>query len=572
MKSLRWSFLPTPDPKIVTSLSQAINVNPTLASILAQRGITDFDTARTFFAPDLTTLHDPYLMKDMDKAVERVIDAINRQEKILVYGDYDVDGTTAVALMFSFLKNIYPHVEYYIPDRYGEGYGISFQGVEYAADNDFKLIIALDCGIKANDKVARANELGVDFIICDHHLPGKEIPAAVAVLDPKRNDCNYPYKELCGCGVGFKLIQAICQQQGWPDEQFLPYLDLVAISIAADIVPVTGENRVLSHFGLWQLNNQPKRAGIKALLEKANLKRALTVTDLVFVIAPRINAAGRITSGKQAVSLLIENNAAQALEISGKIDQNNSERKDLDKSITAEALELISSSEEMVNRKTTVVYQEHWHKGVVGIVASRLTETYYRPTIVLTKSGDRVAGSARSVVGFDVYQAIEACSEHLEQFGGHKYAAGLTMHHHQLPSFVQAFEEMVASTIPDELLIPEITVDAALDFNQITPGFVSVLNRMAPFGPDNMQPVFYTENVVDAGYVKLVGENHLKCLLYQTDNPEIRIDAIGFKLGHYLPLLQSKKPFKLVYCIEQNVWNDKISNQLVIKDIQATAQ
>ena len=568
MKSPKWTRIPLPNPETVKQLSESININSILASILVQRGIADFDSARAFFSPQLDELHNPFLMKDMDKAVERLIGAVSNNEKILVYGDYDVDGTTAVSMLYSFLKSFYPHVDYYIPDRYTEGYGVSFRGVEYAADNDFKLIVSLDCGIKSVDKVQRATELGVDFIICDHHLPGNELPPALAVLDPKRPDCPYPFKELCGCGVGFKLIQAFCQHQGWPDENYLHYLDLVAISIAADIVPVTGENRTLSHFGIIQLNPRVKRPGIKALLEKANVKRPLTITDLVFVIAPRINAAGRITSGREAVQLLIEHDHFSAAEISIKIDQNNSFRKDLDKSITLEALEQIESVQGYANAKTTVVYHESWHKGVVGIVASRLTETYYRPTIVLTKSGDKLAGSARSVSGFDVYQAIEACSGHLEQFGGHKYAAGLTLSENQLEAFRQAFEKTVANSISESLLTPEIEYDAELDFAQITPKFISILNRMAPFGPENMQPVFYTENVQDAGWAKIVGENHLKCLLFDDKNPGLRIDAIGFKLGDRLPLLKSKKPFKILYCIEQNSWNDQISTQLVIKDIK----
>lgn len=568
MKAHRWSILPSPESQQVKDLAEAININETLASILLQRGITSFEDAREFFVPNLEKLLDPFLMKDMAVAVERLLDAINKNQKILVYGDYDVDGTTAVALVFSFINDFYPNVDYYIPDRYSEGYGISFQGVEFAAANDFKLIIALDCGIKSIDKVDRANELGVDFIICDHHIPGSSLPKAVAVLDPKRSDCNYPFKELCGCGVGFKLVQAFCQSQGWPEEKALQYLDLVSISIAADIVPVTGENRILSHFGLQWINQRPKRPGIKALLDTAALKREVAVGDLVFVIAPRINAAGRITSGREAVGLLIETNEKEAKVLSQKIDQNNSLRKDLDKSITAEALEMIGASPEWKEAKSTVVYSDTWHKGVVGIVASRLTESYYRPTIVLTKSGNMLAGSARSVVGYDVYEAIEACSEHLEQFGGHKYAAGLTLHPEQLTPFRDAFEKIVSASITEELLQPVVRIDSYLDFAQLNMKFFAILNRMAPFGPDNMQPIFYTQAVLDAGYAKIVGENHLKCLLFHAENPTLRFDAIGFRLGHKLPILTSKKPFQIAYCLEQNVWNDQISLQLVIKDIK----
>ncbi len=569
MNAHRWTILPTPPSDQVKSLSEAININSTLGALLVQRGITSYDEAKDFFVPELAKLHDPFLMKDMDKAVERLMDAINKGEKILVYGDYDVDGTTAVALMYSFIKDFYPNVDYYIPDRYNEGYGVSFQGVEFAAANDFKLIIALDCGIKSPDKVERATELGVDFIICDHHLPGDDIPKAAAVLDPKRKDCEYPFKELCGCGVGFKLAQAFCISQGWSEEKAFQYLDLVAISIAADIVSMSGENRILSFYGIQWINQKPKRPGIKALLEKSALKRDVSVMDLVFIIAPRINAAGRITSGREAVRLLIEPEEKFAREISGLIDNNNTIRKDLDKSITAEALEMIQEND-WLTTKSTVVYSENWHKGVVGIVASRLTESYYRPTIVLTKSGNMVAGSARSVVGYDVYEAIEACSHHLHKFGGHKYAAGLTMDASNVELFRQAFEEVVSSTIPEDLLKPEIRIDAKLNFDQIDMKFFNVLNRLSPFGPDNMQPVFYADNVLDAGYAKTVGENHLKCLLYQADNPDLRFDAIGFRMDQYLPLLKSKKPFQVAFCIDQNVWNNTVSLQLMIKDIKET--
>lgn len=568
MKANRWTVCPEPSSDLVSKLAGDININRTLASILVQRGISSFEEARSFFVPNMEALHDPFLMKDMREAVERLTDAVNRNEKILVFGDYDVDGTTAVALMYSFLKEFYPNVDYYIPDRYNEGYGVSFLGIDFAAEQGFSLIITLDCGIKSIDKVDYANSKGIDMIICDHHLPGAELPKAIAVLDPKRPDCNYPFKELCGCGVGFKLALAFCISQGWSEEKAYTYLDLVAISIAADIVPVNGENRILSFYGIEQLNKKTRRPGIKALLEKANLKRELSVTDLVFTIAPRINAAGRITSGREAVSLLIEGNEKEAREICHKIDENNSLRKDLDKSITAEALEMIGLNEEWLNARSTVVYSESWHKGVVGIVASRLTENYYRPTIVLTKSGDKVAGSARSVVGYDVYQAIEACSSHLEQFGGHKYAAGLTLLPENVEPFRKAFEDVVSATISEEQLQPEILIDAKLDFAQINLKFFNILNRFSPFGPENMQPIFCTEGVLDAGYAKIVGENHLKCLLYQTSDPENRIDAIGFKLGKHLPLLKSKRPFKIAYCIEQNIWNDQVALQLVIKDIQ----
>tara|TARA_R110002051_G_scaffold102684_1_gene174126 strand:+ start:19 stop:1539 length:1521 start_codon:yes stop_codon:yes gene_type:complete len=505
-------------------------------------------------------------MKDMDKAVSRINTAFEREENILVYGDYDVDGTTSVALMSSYLLSHYSQVATYIPDRYAEGYGVSYKSIDYAHDNDITLIIALDCGIKAIDKIAYAKKLGIDFIVCDHHRPGSELPDAVAVLDPKRPDCNYPYDELCGCGVGFKLIQALEQVKGLPVKTLIPYLDLVATAIGADIVPITGENRVLAFYGLEVINTLP-RTGIGALIQ--NIKKdVLTITDVVFIIAPRINAAGRIKHGLHAVELLTEQDEVLAQEMAASIESFNAERKDLDKLITVEALEQIKFNKEE-KRKTSVVYQENWHKGVIGIVASRLIETYYRPTLVFTRSGEKLAASARSVKGFDVYEALEACSDHIEQFGGHKYAAGLTLNETQYEGFKNKFEEVVSSSIDDRLLIPEILIDSTLELEEITPKLYRILRQFAPFGPGNMAPVFMTKNLVDTGYGKCVGasEDHLKCTVTQKKSA-VQIGAIGFNLGDKCSLITNKKTFSAAYSLDLNEWNGNVSIQLRLKDIQ----
>ena len=477
---MRWTLKPAPNTQKTAKLAAELGVPQSIASLLIQRGVETFAQAKKFFRPSLEDLHDPFLMKDMDRAVERIEKAIAQGENIMVYGDYDVDGTTSVALMSSYLLSKYPNVATYIPDRYAEGYGVSYQGIDYAHDNDISLIIALDCGIKAIDKVAYAKEKEIDFIICDHHRPGAEIPDAVAVLDPKRKDCNYPYDELCGCGVGFKLIQAIAQKAGYPVNSLLPYLDLVATAIGADIVPITGENRVLAYFGLEVINTLP-RTGIQALIENVK-KDKLTITDVVFIIAPRINAAGRIKHGLHAVDLLKETDKERAMKMAAEIESFNAERKDLDKLITEQALEQILDKKEE-NRKTTVVFKEDWHKGVIGIVASRLTETYYRPTLVFTQSGEKLAASARSVTGFDVYEALEGCAEHIEQFGGHKYAAGLTLHEKDYENFKQKFEEVVSQSIDERLLVPEIRVDMKMELSDINPKFYRILRQFAPFGP-----------------------------------------------------------------------------------------
>lgn len=562
---MRWTLKPKPDSETVSQLASKLGVEKPIASLLVQRGIETFDEAKKFFRPSLDDLHDPYSMKDMDLAIDRIEKAIENDENVMVFGDYDVDGTTSVALLSSFLKSFYPNVATYIPDRYEEGYGVSYKGIDFAADNDITLIIALDCGIKAIDKVAYASKKGVDFIICDHHRPGNEIPKAVAVLDPKRDDCKYPYKELCGCGVGFKLMQAWAIKQDYPLDTLLPYLDLVATAIGADIVPITGENRVLAYHGLHVINTAP-RVGFQAILDQVK-KETLTITDVVFILAPRINAAGRMKHGLHAVNLLVEDDVETAKQFAAEIESYNSDRKNADKTITVEALAQIEELEEK-ERFTTVVYQENWHKGVIGIVASRLIETYYRPTLVFTKSGDKLAASARSVKGFDVYDALEACSEHIEQFGGHKYAAGLTLHESEYENFKRKFEEVVAATIEKHMLVPEVSIDTELNLVDITPKFYRILKQFAPHGPGNMSPVFLTQNLKDSGFGKCVGADdlHLKCKVKQENSP-LSIDAIGFNLGPKCNLITNAQTFKAAYSIDENEWNGNISLQLKLKDI-----
>jgi single-stranded-DNA-specific exonuclease len=562
---MRWIIKPKPSEEKVKLLAEALKVEEFVATLLVQRDIETFEQARQFFRPTLEDLHNPYLMKDMDKAVERIELAIEKGENILVFGDYDVDGTTAVSLVSSYLKTYYPNVATYIPDRYEEGYGISFKGIDYADDNGFSLIIALDCGIKSIDHVAYAKERNIDFIICDHHRPGNSLPEAVAVLDPKRDDCTYPYDELCGCGIGFKLIQALGENRNQTIEDLTSYLDLVATAIAADIVPMTGENRILAYFGLQVINSDP-RPGFKALIHQIK-KQTLDITDVVFIIAPRINAAGRIKHGNHAVELLTEFDFEQAQQFASEIEAYNSERKDLDKQITKEALaQIIENNEE--KRFTSVVFQEDWHKGVIGIVASRLIETYYRPTLVFTKSGDKYAASARSVKGFDVYNALEACSEHLEQFGGHMYAAGMTLLEENYLAFKDAFEKVVEETIHPDMLTPELSIDAEINLSDITPKLTRILKQFEPFGPQNMTPVFLTKNVKDTGYAQKLGADgeHLKLFVRQNNSEGMA--AIGFGLGNKMELTTNKKPFEVVYCIDENEWNGKTSVQLRLKDIK----
>ncbi|MEO9077204.1 MAG: single-stranded-DNA-specific exonuclease RecJ [Gelidibacter sp.] len=563
---MRWTLKPKPELSKLNYLSESLQVEASIASLLLSRGIETYEEAKQFFRPSLNELHDPFLMKDMDKAVERVEKAIANGENILVFGDYDVDGTTSVALMSSYLKTRTDAVATYIPDRYEEGYGVSIKGIDFAHDNDFSLIITLDCGIKAIDKVAYAKEKGIDFIICDHHRPGLELPAAVAILDPKREDCSYPYDELCGCGVGFKLVQALASRQGQSIEDLTHYLDLVATAIGADIVPITGENRILAYFGLQVINGNP-RAGIKAIIDQTK-KTQLTITDVVFIIAPRINAAGRMKHGNHAVTLLTEEDPELAQTYALQIEQFNTDRKEADQLITQEALLQIEECNEQ-ERLTSVVYQETWHKGVIGIVASRLIETYYRPTLVFTRSGDRLAASARSVSGFDVYNALEACSMHIEQFGGHKYAAGLTLKEENYEAFKQAFEDEVSKTIDRALLIPEIRVDMAIDLKEITPKFYRILKQFGPFGPGNMAPVFMTENLNDTGYGKCVGEDdkHLRVTIKHGNSDSMV--AIGFNLGDKCELITNKKLFKAVYSIDENHWQGNVSLQMKLRDIKS---
>jgi single-stranded-DNA-specific exonuclease len=574
----RWAIKPAADSELVNKLAGELNLETRLANLLAQRGVSTFEEARSFFRPALEDLHDPFLMLGMDKAVARIISGIENGERIMIYGDYDVDGTTAVALVFSFFKEFYSqNIEYYIPDRYTEGYGISFQGIDSAATSGVNLIIALDCGIRSVDKVNYANEKSINFIICDHHLPGDELPAAIAILDPKQNNCSYPYKELSGCGIGFKLIQAlapIC----CPAFDVYKTLDLVATSIAADIVPITGENRIMAYFGLKQINSAP-RPGIKALLKPAKEsvnydtkaevnkpEKEITIESLVFTAAPRINAAGRIDHGRKAVELLIAETEAAAQEVSLHVNVQNGKRKDLDKLITEEALAILASNPAYRDTKSTVLFKADWHKGVVGIVASRVLEKFYRPTIVLTESNGMATGSARSVNGFDIHDAISQCAELLEQFGGHKYAAGMTLKLENVERFRQKFETVVSARITDEQLIPVVEIDMELNPDEINPKFYRILKQFAPFGPGNMAPVFLTKSLVDDGYARIVGGNHLKLKLGKSGQPFF--DAIAFGMGEHLAELSKRIPVDVCYSLEENHWNGNVTLQWMVKDIK----
>ncbi len=567
----RWTKTPNPDPILVEKLAQSLSQqsNPSqmwglVASLLVQRRIYTYEEAKKFFRPSLNDLHDPFLMKDMLQAVKRIHQAIEQEEKILVYGDYDVDGTTSVALMYLFLKEIYSDVTYYIPDRYIEGYGVSFQGVDYAHDNGISLVIALDCGTKAIQQIAYAREKGIDFVVCDHHRPSQELPVAKAILNPKQNDCLYPYKELCGCGIGFKLVQALIKTLHLPDEMAYKYLDLVSLAIAADIVPITDENRILVFYGLKKIENQPL-AGIEYMLR--NVKRPIDVNDLVFAIAPRINAAGRIKHGEYAVKLLTESNPNELDQLYNKIEAFNTERKQLDEEITREAIAQIIQNEEE-SQYTSVVFDKNWHKGVLGIVASRLTETYYRPTLVFTQSSDKLVASARSIKGFDIYEALEKCSDYIEQFGGHKYAAGLSLLPSNYPAFKRQFETVVAQSIPQNLLSSEICIDTEISLEDITNNFHYLLKHFAPFGPKNMNPTFLTHNVIAKNY-KQVGKNkeHIRMEISNISQKN-NINAIGFGLGEKIHLLNLEKPFSIVYTINKNNWQGNTSIQLQIKDIK----
>ncbi|NRB82303.1 MAG: single-stranded-DNA-specific exonuclease RecJ [Winogradskyella sp.] len=563
---MRWTLKPKPEISKIEALKKALQVDDTVAMLLLQRGIETYEAAKTFFRPSFNDLHDPFLMRDMDMAVNRIEKAIELKENILVYGDYDVDGSTAVALVSSYLKTRVKSVATYVPDRYDEGYGVSFKGIDFADDNDFSLIIALDCGVKAIEKVTYAKDKGIDFIICDHHRPGDTLPEAVAVLDPKRNDCDYPYKELCGCGVGFKLITALAVKQGQTAEDLVEYLDLVATAIGADIVPITGENRALTYFGLQVINSNP-RPGIKAIITEIK-KEELSIIDVVFIIAPRINAAGRMKHGNHAVTLLTEQDFNLAAEYALDIDQFNTDRRETDRIITEEALLQIKENKEQKGF-TTVVYNKDWHKGVIGIVASRLTETYYRPTLVFTKSGDKLAASARSVKGFDVYNALEACSDFIVQFGGHKYAAGLTILPENYDAFKAKFEGVVKETIDKKLLTPELKIDLTIGLQQIDHKLYRIIRQFAPFGPGNMTPVFMTQGVTDTGWGKCVGEDDKHIRFTATQSFNDKLVAIGFGLGDKIDLIRNRKPFDIAYTIDENQWNGSVSLQLKLKDIKA---
>lgn len=568
----KWIFntLNKEQKQIQDTLARELNINPILASLLVQRNIYTFEDARYFFRPDLGDLHDPFQMADMDKAVERLTEAIRNNEKILVYGDYDVDGTTSVALVYKFIQKFYNNVSFYIPDRYKEGYGISYQGIDYAIKNQVELVIALDCGIKAIDKIAYATKNEVDFIICDHHTPDEVLPNAIAVLDPKRPDCNYPYKELSGCGVGFKLLQAFAQVNAMDfDTELVPLLDLVALSIASDIVPITGENRILAYYGLQRLNKFPS-IGIKSILETCGLKdKEISITDIVFKIGPRINASGRMKLATEAVELMVTNDSNFAKHKSNKINQYNTDRKDLDKNITEEALQLIANDPDAKDKKSIVVFKPDWHKGVIGIVASRLAEEFYKPSVVLTSSKGMVSGSARSVPGYDIYSAIDSCRDLLENFGGHRYAAGLTLKEENVPLFAQRFEEFVSQNITKEQLLPQIDVDAIITFKDITPKFFNVLKQFGPFGPGNMKPVFVTEKVMDYGKSRLVGKDqeHLKLELVD-DSCENVMNGIAFGMYEFNDHLKSLKPLDICYTLEENNYMGNTNIQLMIKDIK----
>ncbi|MCP9750859.1 single-stranded-DNA-specific exonuclease RecJ [Ferruginibacter sp. HRS2-29] len=561
----RWNILAFDEAK-ATALQQQLKISKRLCGILVQRGIEDFESSRNYFRPRLSMLHSPWLMKDMDKAVTRLISAFDNKEKILVFGDYDVDGTTAVASMYSFLSGIYDPalLDFYIPHRYREGYGVSKAGIDHAAANGYGLIVCLDCGIKSVELIAYAASLGIDFIVCDHHLPGEELPPAAAILNPKQPGCEYPYKELCGCGVGFKLMTALTEALNTDEGNLYSYLDLVATAIAADIVPITGENRVLAYFGLKKINENPL-PGIRSLVELSGAKPPLSITNVVFVIAPRVNAAGRMDDARKAVQLFIEKDPVKAFGLAEMLHNDNAERKEADRSITAEALELMIEDIDLNDKTSTVVYREHWHKGVVGIVASRLIETHHRPTVVLTYSNGLATGSARSVPGFNLYEAIYACREYLVAYGGHFAAAGLSMLPEHVEPFRQKFEMVVETTIDKQLLIPEIVIDAELDLTEIKEAFYSILTQMEPYGPQNMRPVFITKNVTDTGFSRILKEQHVRFSIWQKD---VVLTGIGFNMADKFPLIESRRPFDIVYTIDENEWNGTKTLQLKVIDVK----
>ncbi|MGM0667740.1 MAG: single-stranded-DNA-specific exonuclease RecJ [Bacteroidota bacterium] len=567
-----WVIKEAGDNVVVKQLMNSLDVPHALATLMVQRGITSFEEARSFFRPSLDNLHDPFLMKDMNIAVDRISSAIYKNEKILIYGDYDVDGTTSVALLYSFLRNIYPNIDFYIPDRYKEGYGISSKGIDYAHANNCKLMITIDCGIKAVEKIKYASSLGLDVIICDHHFPGDTVPDATAVLDPKQPGCNYPYKDLSGCGVGFKLIQAYSRVNGIAFEELVQYLDLVAISIASDIVPLTGENRIMAHFGLLQLNENP-RMGIGKIIKDSEIRKRISIEDIIFKIGPRINAAGRMESGNKAVELMISEDGLLAEEMSREIGDCNRDRRSVDRNITTEALRMISSDPRHLNALTTVLYNPGWHKGVIGIVASRLIETHYRPTVILTESNGFATGSARSVTGYDLYKAIEACGDLLETFGGHMYAAGLTMKKENVALFAERFEEVVSKTISEEQMVPQIVIDMELSFSDINEKFHRILEQFQPFGPDNLAPIFMTRNVYDTGMGRVVGQSaeHLKLDLCSESTGTSSIPAIAFGQGNMLPVIKEGHPIDVCYSVEMNEFKGLRNLQLNIRDIRPSA-
>ena len=561
----RWIYKVAPSPESIKKLSEEININQFLSAVLIQRGIQDFSTAKDFFRPSLDHLHDPFLMTDMQEAVDRLKKAIDSNEKILIYGDYDVDGTTAVALVYSYLREFYSHVEVYIPDRNKEGYGVSQAGVEWAEENGYTLIIALDCGIKASDMVVLADHKGIDFIICDHHLPDEKIPNAVAVLDPKRKDCHYPYTELSGCGLGFKLIQAFARKHR-KEEEVYSFLDLVAVSIASDIVPITGENRILTHFGLKKLNENPL-PGLKALKDLSQNKNELDVSGVVFTLGPRINASGRVAHASGAVELLISKSEEEALALAEKVNLKNDIRRQFDMDTTEEALAMIDSSETLRTAKSTVLFKNTWHKGVIGIVAARCIEKYYRPTVILTESNDKITGSARSVSGFDLYEAVLQCGDLLEKFGGHKYAAGLTMNRNNLEAFQQRFEEVVAARITSDMLTPSIEIDVPITFDAITPKFINVLRQMAPFGPENQKPVFEAKNVYVLNSLTNFKDRHIRFLAGQ-EGSETIFQAVAFDLAEHYEALARGNSFRIAFTVEENQYNGNTTVQLRVKDIK----
>jgi single-stranded-DNA-specific exonuclease len=564
----RWNIIPV-DVTQTSKLREQLKISETICNMLVSRGITDFEVAKDFYRPSLDKLHDPWLMKDMRKAVARIETARSQKEKILVFGDYDVDGTTSVASFYQFLSSIHDEAltDYYIPHRYKEGYGVSKAGIDFAKENNFTLIVCLDCGIKSVELIEYASTLGIDFIVCDHHLPGTEIPKAVAILNPKQVDCNYPYKELCGCGVGFKLMMALALHFNLPESSYLQYIDLVAIAIAADIVPMNGENRILAYYGLKKINENPS-LGVSTLIKLGSLKKKLTITNVVFVIAPRINAAGRMDDAKKAVQLFIEKDEKAALALGELLQSDNSDRKEADSSITQEALQIINNDQHLINKKSCVVFNENWHKGVVGIVASRLIEHHYRPTIVLTQSDGIVTGSARSIKGFNLYEAIYQCKEYLLAFGGHFAAAGLSMLPENVEKFTEKFEDVVSANVTDEMLIPEITIDAALNFSEINQTFFNIISQMEPFGPENMRPVFVARNVTNSGYSKLLKDQHVK---FEVKQNGVAMSGIGFNMPEKAGLVFSGKPFDIVFTLDENEFNGNTKLQMMVMDCKPSA-